>query len=107
MPDRPLLILFGSQTGTAEEVADRLAAESLRWHFVPRVVPMEEYDVARLPAEPFVVCVASTTGEGEVPDGMRPLWSFLLRRDLPPTLAQSMKTQANAIISRNSHTFLL
>ena len=84
MPDRPLLILFGSQTGTAEEVADRLAAESLRWHFAPRVVPMEEYDVARLPGEPFVVCVASTTGEGEVPDGMRPLWSFLLRRDLPP-----------------------
>ena len=58
MPDRPLLILFGSQTGTAEEVADRLAAESLRWHFAPRVVPMEEYDVARLPGEPFVVCVA-------------------------------------------------
>ena len=38
----------------------------------------------QLPAERFVIFVASTTGEGEVPDNMRGFWQFLLRRDLPP-----------------------
>ena len=36
-----------------------------------------------LPAEGMVVFVASTTGEGAVPDNMRSFWSFLLRKDLP------------------------
>ena len=76
-------ILFGSQTGCAEEVAHRLAAEAVRWRYTPVCCSMEDYDVRALPTEALVVLIASTTGEGEVPDAMRGFWQFLLRKDLP------------------------
>ena len=44
---------------------------------------MHEYTVTDLPSEPLVVCVASTTGQGDPPDSMRFFWSFLLRKSLP------------------------
>ena len=52
---------------------------------------MDEYDVRTLPNERIVIVVASTTGEGEVPDNMRALWQFLLRRDLPASALSSMR----------------
>ena len=78
-----IAILFGSQTGCAEEVAHRLAAEAVRRRYQPMCCSMETYELRTLPSEKFVVLVASTTGEGEVPDGMRAFWQFLLRKDLP------------------------
>ena len=32
---------------------------------------MDSYDKLRLPLEPLVIFVASTTGQGEVPDNMK------------------------------------
>ena len=78
-----LAILFGSQTGCAEEVARQLASEAIRRRFEPTCCSMDEYDVSALPTERHAIFVVSTTGEGEVPDGMRPFWQFLLRKDLP------------------------
>ena len=79
-----LTILYGSQTGCSEEVAHRLSSEAVRRRYEPACLSMEDYDVRQLPTERMVILVASTTGEGEVPDGMRAFWQFLLRRDLPP-----------------------
>lgn len=52
---------------------------------------MEDYDVRNLPSEKLIVCVASTTGEGEVPDNMRTFWRFLLRKDLPVGSLQAVQ----------------
>lgn len=79
-----LTLLYGSQTGCAEEVAQRICAEAVRMRYEPACVSMDEYDVRQLPSEGLVIMIASTTGEGEVPDGMKTFWQFLLRRDLPP-----------------------
>ena len=79
---RKLLVLYGSQTGCAQEVAERIAWEGKRRHFRVRVAGMDEYDVMNLPSEPLVILCASTTGQGDVPDNMRAFWSFLLRRSL-------------------------
>ena len=78
-----LLILFGSQTGCAEDVAQRLSTEAARRCYDVCCFSMDDYDVRLLPSEKYVVLVASTTGEGEVPDAMRSFWQFLLRKDLP------------------------
>ena len=108
--ERSLLVLFGSQTGCAQEVAERIAWEGKRRHFRVRLagkfpcnmrlhqvltsgflhasnltihIPgMDEYDVMNLPSEPLVIACASTTGQGDAPDNMRSFWSFLLRRSL-------------------------
>ena len=41
---RTLTILYGSQTGTAEEVAERIGREGKRRHFVCQVCAMDIYD---------------------------------------------------------------
>lgn len=47
--DRRLLVLYGSQTGTAQDVAERVGRDGKRRHFRMRVLPMDSYDkVGRL-----------------------------------------------------------
>ena len=47
-PRRPLSILYGSETGTAESIAVRLYRESKRYHFDSRVFPMDAYPAAEI-----------------------------------------------------------
>lgn len=82
------LILYGSQTGNAQDVAERIAREGKQRHYRPRVMAMDEFPVGKLPTEQTVVCVCSTTGQGEVPSNMKSFWKFLLRKSLP---ADSLK----------------
>ncbi|XP_051893235.1 NADPH-dependent diflavin oxidoreductase 1 isoform X2 [Pristis pectinata] len=83
MVERKLLVLFGSQTGTAQDVAERIGREGVRRHFVCRVLPLDSYTIADLIQEPLVVIVCSTTGQGEPPDNMKKFWRFIFRRNLP------------------------
>lgn len=39
-----LLVLYGSQTGTAQDVAERLKREARRRHVRCRILPMDSYD---------------------------------------------------------------
>ncbi|KAG2446563.1 hypothetical protein HYH02_008550 [Chlamydomonas schloesseri] len=80
----PLLILYGSQTGNAQDVAERIGREARLRLYSPRVVAMDSYVVTNLPSEPLVVFVTATAGQGEPPDNMRRTWRFLLRKSLPP-----------------------
>jgi sulfite reductase alpha subunit-like flavoprotein len=45
MSNRPLTILYGSQTGCAEEVAERIAREAKRRLFTTTLSSMDSYDV--------------------------------------------------------------
>lgn len=44
---RRLLVLYGSQTGTAQDTAERIGREGKRRHFRTRVLPMDNYDKVR------------------------------------------------------------
>ncbi len=44
MPDRSLLILYGSQTGTAQEVAETIARQAKNRHFKIQCCSMDDYD---------------------------------------------------------------
>lgn len=83
MAKRTLTILYASQTGTAQDLAEYIWRESKRFYFTGTVTPMDKYNIALLPNEEFVVFVCSTTGLGEVPDNMKSFWRFLLRKSLP------------------------
>jgi sulfite reductase alpha subunit-like flavoprotein len=72
---------------------------------------MDDYDISGLPDEvwvfdlhrtytvdrfvglwqPFVVFVASTTGDGDVPDNMVTFWRFLLRATLPGDVLSAVR----------------
>eukprot|EP00466_Bigelowiella_natans_P018081 jgi/Bigna1/138516/aug1.45_g13224 len=88
---RRLLILYGSQTGCACDVAQRVARESLRYHFEPDLKTMDSYNRTNLPSEELVVFIASTTGQAEAPANMQKFWRFLRRKDIPRSSLKTLK----------------
>ncbi|XP_041908363.1 NADPH-dependent diflavin oxidoreductase 1 isoform X7 [Corvus kubaryi] len=74
MAERRLLVLFGSQTGTAQDTAERIGREAKRRHLRCRVEALDSCDVANLIHEPLVVFVCATTGQGDPPDNMKTLY---------------------------------
>lgn len=78
-----LLVLYGSQTGTAQDTAHRIGRQARRRRLKVRVLPLDGYNVAELISESLVVFVCSTTGQGDPPDNMKNFWRFLFRKSLP------------------------
>lgn len=87
---RKLTILYGSQTGDAQDLAEYIWRESKRYHFGGSVLPLDKYNVHDLIDERLVVFVCSTTGQGEEPDNMKAFWKFLLRKSLPTDSLRSL-----------------
>lgn len=73
-PCDEVVILYGSQTGTAQEVAERLYWTAKRRHFRPQLSAMDYFPRQSLPHTRLLLLVAATTGDGEPPDNMRSLW---------------------------------
>ncbi|KAJ2354816.1 Sulfite reductase [NADPH] subunit beta, partial [Coemansia sp. RSA 2618] len=67
----PLLVLFASDNGNAEDAARRVARQGRRRGMAVRCVGMDEFDVDELPFEKTVVVAVSTAGQGEVPTNGR------------------------------------
>ncbi|GAM18192.1 hypothetical protein SAMD00019534_013670, partial [Acytostelium subglobosum LB1] len=82
---RKCKIIFATQSGTSQEVAERLSMDVYGQSGVATsVLDIEQYDFKMmLPRERCVVFVVSTQGHGDVPDTMRDFWNFLLIRSLP------------------------
>lgn len=80
---RNLTVLYGSQTGTAQDLAEHVWRDSKKYYFKGSVQALNDYDPKRLLDEEFVVFVCSTTGQGVEPDNMKSFWKFLLRKNLP------------------------
>ncbi|XP_075532671.1 NADPH-dependent diflavin oxidoreductase 1-like [Dermacentor variabilis] len=103
MMDRRFLILYGSQTGTAQDVAERIGRQARRYRFCVTVSAMDDYPVAELIKEKCVLFVCATTGQGEEPDNMKRFWSFLLRKSLP---LNSLKTMNQSVIGLGDSSYL-
>uniref|UniRef100_UPI00358EAED3 NADPH-dependent diflavin oxidoreductase 1 isoform X2 n=1 Tax=Myxine glutinosa TaxID=7769 RepID=UPI00358EAED3 len=87
---RKLLVLYGSQTGTAQDAAQRIWREAKARGFTCRITALNDYPVANLIHQPLVVFVCSTTGDGDPPDNMKVFWRFIFRKHLPAnSLAQT------------------
>ena len=93
-PKQPLLVLYGSQTGTAEGLAKKAAKVAEGKGFAARVVCAEQFKSVNLAEEESVVLITSTYGDGEPPDNAQAFWSWLngeaaprLERGTIPVLA--------------------
>ena len=74
---RELVVLWASQTGTAEELAGEVAARlTAATGRRPRVLAMDDA-LAALPRRADLVLVTSTTGDGDAPDNGAALWEVL------------------------------
>jgi sulfite reductase (NADPH) flavoprotein alpha-component len=84
-PVKSLAILFGSQTGTAEGLAKKIAKCAEKTGFGPRVVDMAKYESVDLTKEERLLVVTSTYGDGDPPDNAQAFWEFL-QSDSAPAL---------------------
>ncbi|KAL7273119.1 hypothetical protein RUND412_004040 [Rhizina undulata] len=79
--DKNMVIFYGSQTGTAEDYASRLAKEgSARFGLKTMVADLEEYDYESLdvfPQDKIAVFVLATYGEGEPTDNAVGFYEFI------------------------------
>ena len=83
-------VLFGSQTGNAQDVAEDLKRQICRSARYGRLrvrsctcQALDDFDVTALPLRTIAIFVTSTTGQGDPPDNMRKFWRFLCRKSLP------------------------
>ena len=78
LPNGPLTILWGSQTGTAERFGDMLMREARQRGYDAKSVDLEEFDTARLAEERSpVVFLMATHGEGEPTDNAHAFYGWL------------------------------
>ncbi|CAF3088755.1 unnamed protein product [Rotaria socialis] len=76
-----LEILFGSQTGTAEDVSERFscmarsAGVQCRVRSLNSIQSMKDLGI-------YVLFIVSTTGDGEEPENMRQFWRIIMKKSL-------------------------
>lgn len=83
-PAKKALIVYASQTGTAQEIARSLQAECAEHGVVAEVMSLNEVGFANVSAAktPVIVAVASSTGDGDPPDNAAHFW-VAIKRSLP------------------------
>ncbi|KAK9472658.1 uncharacterized protein V1510DRAFT_123899 [Dipodascopsis tothii] len=79
--DKDVVVFYGSQTGTAEDYASRLAKEGLsRYGLRMMVADLEDYDLEdldTLPEDKVAIFVMATYGEGEPTDNAAQFFDFV------------------------------
>lgn len=78
-----LSILFGSQTGNAEGLAEQFAVRAAEKGISAKVVNMADYKPKQLKQEQFMALVTSTQGEGDPPDNALDFYEFLMSKKAP------------------------
>jgi sulfite reductase (NADPH) flavoprotein alpha-component len=82
-PRVPVLILYGSQTGTAEALAKRTAKSATLKGFTAKALSMDAVTTTSLANEPNLLVITSTYGDGEPPDNALAFWQWLSSEATP------------------------
>ncbi|HEY6940167.1 MAG TPA: assimilatory sulfite reductase (NADPH) flavoprotein subunit [Dokdonella sp.] len=78
-----LTVVYGSQTGNAQRLAERLARDAEADGLGVRVVRASAYPTRELAVERLLVVVISTHGDGDPPDDARAFVDFLCGKRAP------------------------
>lgn len=86
-PVTSVTILYGSETGNAQDYAHNLARK-LRYNSIrPNLASLDSYPLKKLVTETTVlIVICSTTGQGELPRNAKNFMKFLLKKKLPADL---------------------
>lgn len=80
-----IVVFWGSQSGTAEGFASRLAREiSIRWGQESMTADLSDYDpltISEIPASKLAILIVSTYGEGDPSDNTVDFWSWITKAD--------------------------
>tara|TARA_B100000945_G_scaffold16489_1_gene12217 strand:+ start:7526 stop:9703 length:2178 start_codon:yes stop_codon:yes gene_type:complete len=83
LSDSSLLILFGSESGNAEDLASIAEKQAKSQGLSPSVKGMDEIEVGDLAGTKNVLIYCSTWGEGDMPDNAVELWEAANGESLP------------------------
>src|SRR5260221_11698554 len=78
-----LLVMYGSQTGTAEQLAKRLVNDAAKRGFAARIMEMNAFASVDFTKEPRLIIVTSTWGDGDPPDNAAAFWQCLNSESAP------------------------
>jgi len=83
--DRSAIVLYGTETGTSQDLAEEIGRCLERLFFDSQVVELDTVSYRSLPLFDIAVFVVSTTGQGDFPANARKFWTSLLRKKLSAT----------------------
>lgn len=86
-----LIILYGSQTGNAEDLAKRIGLKAKQRNLCVLLQAIDDFPLKLLPKQSVVLFVCSTTGHGQEPENMKNFYNFIRRRDLPDKCLDKLK----------------
>lgn len=86
-----VMVLYGSETGTAANLAQVFANEFKRRGIRAKCLAMDELDFDELPKQTQVFCVVATCGQGEFPANCRDFWKAISDPSLPKDLLKDTK----------------
>lgn len=78
-----LTVLYGTETGNARELADKLKGKALFKNVAANLLNMYDYDPEKLKNEENVAIIVSTHGEGEPPSMAEDFHKFVTGKSLP------------------------
>lgn len=78
-----IIVLYGSQTGNAEDMARRIGFMAKSKGYTVLVEAMDDFQLKHLASQEIALFVCSTTGHGQEPENMKTFYNFIRRRDLP------------------------
>lgn len=82
-----LVMLWASQTGNAESLAQKFAAQISAQGWIVKLQSMNDYSLEKLSRDKYAVFVTSTFGDGDAPDNGGDFWGQL-NSDAVPRLEQ-------------------
>jgi len=81
--DKQLTVLFGSQTGNGERLADALSRMAQGMGFASKSISLADFKPADLKRESLVTFVISTHGDGDPPDDAELFYEYLMSAKVP------------------------
>lgn len=107
--DKNCIVFFGSQTGTAEGLAARLAKEGrTRFGLKTMIADLEHYDYNNLDQvtnDKVVIFVMATYGEGEPTDNATSCYEFISSDEPPFTGVNPLENLNYAAFGLGNHTY--
>lgn len=80
---KPITIVYGTQTGNSEAMAEEAAAAAKKYGMAPKVMDMGDIELAEFAQTERILVVTSTYGEGEMPDNAQIIWEEISAKDAP------------------------
>ncbi len=72
-----ITIVYGTETGNSKKLATDFAAKAKKNSINAKVIAMDQYRLADLPKEEYLLTVVSTHGEGDPPDAAKKFYDHI------------------------------